>query len=204
MAVQILKWNMCIIYIFQNTFAIRQSSAPLRTFNLSIDTHPPPLQITEDILLFSGNTIKSFHIQNWKDAIAPFENYGCLVHTTSFEGTATNFNPGPRYPIILRKLSPARITITSQDVFYNGSWIRISLLPSGVPLPENILFGESYEKCPQSSITYSSELIMSTGLKICSQIDLLKFSVRSKPWRCEIHIGLFPPIYLNIAEIVFS
>lgn len=133
---------------------------------------------------------------NVNEVLHPFHLRGCLIHLTRFLTTFDHLDV-PHFPLILRRLAPHRVT-GYQLIEYRQENLEIlhyrSLLwkASGIKLP-----GGAYPTTPKcfNSPSIDPGEYSSNSNSMCAKIQFKSFSLQSKPWRCEVRVGLYPPMF---------
>lgn len=159
------------VYRFQSNFSI----APHHQQNLNDDVSE-----AGDKLL----TLSAFN-----EAMFPFASQECLIHVTSFGRQVFDFQEAPLFPLILRHLSAHKI------VYYIIYRDRHSEFVESVTDTIWIMKGVniSFRNVSTAYCFYSLYINIGNRISICAKLDKFKFSAKSKPWRCEAHLGIFPP-----------
>lgn len=132
-------------------------------------------------------------LSNFNEAFAPFVTSGCFFHLTTFL-TPFDFHEVPTFPVVLRRLTScnlvahvllAHLRIRINKIYANQVWIRSN---SHIPTETN----SSLAKCFNSSYI-DAGIITRDHVELCVKLLYLNFSMKSIPWKCEVHVGMFPP-----------
>lgn len=113
----------------------------------------------------------------------------CLNHVTNFKGI--NINLGSAVPVILRRLEPALLSTTKSNKL------------------ENYLVWAPYQYYkPNETLSHqcsiSSFYVDGNTHNHCHKLHLPAFIPKIKPWKCQIQIELFPPIFATHPEKLFQ
>ncbi|CAL8130182.1 unnamed protein product [Orchesella dallaii] len=118
-------------------------------------------------------------VNNFNELLSKFAK--CFIHLTNFQDV--DIKP-PAFPIVIRHHVPALVkTFDPQFKRYHESlkWIPIGLNVTGVAL-------RTYS-CPFSPIVEHED-------GVCLNFNPHKFFMRARPWNCELHVALYPPLYV--------
>lgn len=131
-------------------------------------------------------------VSNWNEVVSPFTEGGCLIHVTTFNTLLSFSDFPPTHPLISRSLHSAIANFFTEHRDTNGAFSessRSAWIIKTIHLPKNIT-QNMLSTCP----TYFDHGEISAKFaKICVELDYSKFTLSTKPWNCEVRIGVNPP-----------
>lgn len=98
----------------------------------------------------------------------------------------------PTFPMILRTLSPFRLSFYIQDEGHIDEMDQVVWMMDSVRFSGQIK-SRPLSNCINSTYIYQGHIADHTGNTICVKFKYLAFLLHTKPWSCETNLGNFPP-----------
>lgn len=134
-------------------------------------------------------------LQNLNEILKPLRTSNCFIHVTIFH-TTFDF-PGEllQFPVIFRrlfshKLVTYRFNRRRKKIVRNEKLIWMKHQIKHFVIHNNNSFLTKY--C-HNSFHSNIRKVSPLYTQLCVQLDILNFSMKAKPWGCEVYMGMFPP-----------
>lgn len=131
-------------------------------------------------------------LENLDDGLLPFSEYGCFIHITSFQTAPCNFQVS-RFPHVLRHLSSRKLIIYAkpEDGIWDPQEVREKWIwkMKGARLQ----FGNATSNCFFDTPFIDIGDATPDYFAGCIKLNYFNFIQKSRPWRCEAHLQIFPP-----------
>lgn len=153
----------------------------LKNFSATSHNYPLSPEESEVPVVFSI-------LSGLNEALHPLLDKNCLLHLTRYQSQHLDFGEAPKFPWILRHLSSHKLSYFQKYRTRGGEFVekieKLIWVMNGV---NTNTYTDSLPSCSNSPY-----IGIGNEVTICANLNSSTFTLKSKPWQCEVFLGLFP------------